>query len=227
MAGILTVEDAVVSILQPIAALANATPRYTGTATAGAATTLTDSGATWPVNMLVAGTIAVTAGVGAGQSRVIASNTATVITTTVAWTTQPDATSAYSITLPNVRAYTLKFASADKFPLARVRDTNLSESRRGFGATFGAGKKWVTHRVEIHLDDFAADEVVRYRAFAALIDAVRAQMRTNQTLGQASGILRFGEDVEVQIQEPSVTDGDDIVHFSAIVTSECLEEIDG
>jgi hypothetical protein len=36
-------------------------------------------------------------GTGAGQIRTIASNTATVITTGSAWTTQPDATSVYSI----------------------------------------------------------------------------------------------------------------------------------
>lgn len=69
----------------------------TGTATAGGASTLTNSGKAWTVNSWTNYQIRIVSGTGAGQIRTIASNTATVITTSAAWTTQPDATSVYSI----------------------------------------------------------------------------------------------------------------------------------
>ncbi|MGL5098108.1 MAG: hypothetical protein ACRDD1_21180, partial [Planctomycetia bacterium] len=68
-----------------------------GTATAGAGSTLTDGAKTWPVNGWTNAQIRITGGTGAGQIRTIASNTATVITVSVAWTTNPDATSVYRI----------------------------------------------------------------------------------------------------------------------------------
>jgi hypothetical protein len=69
----------------------------TGTATAGASTTLTNSGKAWATNQWANYQIKITAGTGAGQIRTIASNTGTVITVSSAWTTNPDATSVYHI----------------------------------------------------------------------------------------------------------------------------------
>lgn len=69
----------------------------TGTATAGGASTLTNSGTAWTTNQWTNYQIRITAGTGIGQVRTIASNTGTVITTSAAWTTQPDATSQYII----------------------------------------------------------------------------------------------------------------------------------
>jgi hypothetical protein len=69
----------------------------TGTATAGAASTLTNSAKTWTVNQWANYQIRITGGTGAGQIRTIASNTATVITVSANWATNPDATSVYSI----------------------------------------------------------------------------------------------------------------------------------
>lgn len=69
----------------------------TGTATAGAASTLTNSGKAWATNMWANYQIRITGGTGKGQIRVIASNTGTVLTVSAAWTVNPDATSVYSI----------------------------------------------------------------------------------------------------------------------------------
>jgi hypothetical protein len=68
-----------------------------GTATAGAATTLTNGAKGWTANQWANYQIKITAGAGAGQIRTIASNTATVITVSAAWTINPDATSQYHI----------------------------------------------------------------------------------------------------------------------------------
>ena len=69
----------------------------TGTATAGGASTLTNSAKTWAVNQWTQSQVRIVSGTGAGQIRTIASNTATVLTTSAAWTTAPDATSVYSL----------------------------------------------------------------------------------------------------------------------------------
>lgn len=69
----------------------------TGTATAGAATTLTNTGKAWAVNMWANYQIRITSGTGKGQIRVVASNTGTVLTVSSAWVINPDATSVYSL----------------------------------------------------------------------------------------------------------------------------------
>lgn len=68
-----------------------------GTATAGAATTLTDASKAWTVNAYANKVVKITGGTGSGQVRTIASNTATVLTVDTAWATNPDATSTYEI----------------------------------------------------------------------------------------------------------------------------------
>jgi hypothetical protein len=69
----------------------------TGTATAGGASTLTNSAKTWTTNQWTNYQVRIVSGTGAGQIRTIASNTGTALTTSAAWTTAPDATSVYSI----------------------------------------------------------------------------------------------------------------------------------
>ena len=69
----------------------------TGTATAGAATTLTNSAKTWATNQWTNYQVRIVSGTGAGQIRTIASNTGTVLTVSASWSTNPDATSVYSI----------------------------------------------------------------------------------------------------------------------------------
>lgn len=68
-----------------------------GTASAGGASTLTDGTKAWPVNGWTNQQVRIKSGTGAGQIRVIASNTSTVLTVSIAWTTAPDATSVYAI----------------------------------------------------------------------------------------------------------------------------------
>jgi hypothetical protein len=69
----------------------------TSTATAGGANTLTDSTQAMTVNAYTGDYIAITGGTGAGQSRQIQSNTATIFTVSVVWGVVPDATSTYIV----------------------------------------------------------------------------------------------------------------------------------
>ncbi len=73
------------------------TTRDYGTATAGAASTLTDGLQNWTADRWVGYKIEITEGTGAGQTRTILSNTADTLTVSQAWTTAPDATSKYRI----------------------------------------------------------------------------------------------------------------------------------
>jgi hypothetical protein len=68
----------------------------TGTAAAGAATTLTNSAKTWTTNQWTNFQVRITGGTGIGQVRTISSNTGTVLAVPT-WTTNPDATSTYVI----------------------------------------------------------------------------------------------------------------------------------
>lgn len=70
---------------------------FTGTATAGAATTLTDSGAAWGTNQLASAVCKITGGTGSGQTKIIKSHTGTVLTFYGNWKTNPDNTSTYAI----------------------------------------------------------------------------------------------------------------------------------
>ena len=70
---------------------------FTGTATAGAATTLTDSGATWGTNQLASAVCKLTGGTGSGQTKIIKSHTGMVLTFYGNWKTNPSTDSTYSI----------------------------------------------------------------------------------------------------------------------------------
>lgn len=72
-------------------------PFAIGVATAGGASTLTNSGKSWTTNQWANFQVRIISGTGVGQVRPIASNTGTVLTTSSAWTTNPDTTSVYEI----------------------------------------------------------------------------------------------------------------------------------
>ena len=68
-----------------------------GAATSGSPSTLADTTKAWTVNAFANRSVVIISGAGAGQTRTVASNTATVITTSAPWATNPDATSTYAI----------------------------------------------------------------------------------------------------------------------------------
>jgi len=81
----------------------DATSRYViagfdaGTATSGAASTLTDSTKSWTTNEWANFAVRIVAGTGIGQVRTISSNTSTALTIIGTWTTNPDSTSVYQL----------------------------------------------------------------------------------------------------------------------------------
>lgn len=82
---------------QLVSTLGAAKSFATGQATAGAASTLTNSSKSWSTNMWANYQVRITGGTGVGQIRTISSNTDTVLTVSAAWTVVPDSTSVYSI----------------------------------------------------------------------------------------------------------------------------------
>lgn len=78
-----------------------------GTASAGASTTLTDSGIGWTADAYIGSYVWVYGGTGIGQIREITDNTTEILTVDRAWDTNPDSTSTYRIlaTNPNTDPY--------------------------------------------------------------------------------------------------------------------------
>ena len=68
----------------------------TGTATSATGTTLVNSAKAWATNQWANSQVRITGGTGAGQIRIITSNTGTTLTVPT-WTITPDATSVYAI----------------------------------------------------------------------------------------------------------------------------------
>jgi len=69
-----------------------------GTAESGSAAALVDTNKAWTVDAWKGWVVEITAGTGAGQKRVISTNSATQLTPETNFTTAPDATSVYKIT---------------------------------------------------------------------------------------------------------------------------------
>jgi hypothetical protein len=72
-------------------------PTSSGTATAGASATITDTSKAFTTNQWVGGTITLTGGTGSGQTRTVSSNTGTVITVSPAWSPIPAAGTTYTV----------------------------------------------------------------------------------------------------------------------------------
>jgi RHS repeat-associated protein len=78
--------------------LSNNSQRPSGTSTGGnTSTTLNDTHQAWMPNQWRGRAVEIISGTGAGQLRVIASNTATALTVSAAWAVTPDATSVYAV----------------------------------------------------------------------------------------------------------------------------------
>ncbi|MBI3994912.1 MAG: hypothetical protein HY349_02920, partial [Nitrospirae bacterium] len=86
--------DAITTMRYPATALWDGD---NGAATAGAATTMTDGAKAWVVNQWTGSMVEIISGTGQGQRRSIVSNTATVLTITPNWTTNPAGGSTYKI----------------------------------------------------------------------------------------------------------------------------------
>lgn len=89
-------------VLSPSVASNDADGSY-GTATGGTSTTLVDTAQSWTADEWSGLTLRITGGTGAGQDRVVGSNTSDTITIDAAgpnWTTTPDSTSRYAILGP-------------------------------------------------------------------------------------------------------------------------------
>ena len=109
-----------------------------GTATAGAASTLTDSTKAWATNRWANYDIRILHGTGRGQTRTIASNTATVITTQSPWDTAPDNTSVYSIQGDSDKLYLVSGGNAAI--LMHNMDSQVATFGRQVGQNWGIAR---------------------------------------------------------------------------------------
>lgn len=89
-----------------------------GTATAGASSTLTDTGKSWQTNEFAGQSLWIYGGTGNGQIRKILSNTATVLTVSAAWDTNPSTDSTYRII----------YTASDPYVSEELRDGDESKT---------------------------------------------------------------------------------------------------
>lgn len=119
----------------------------TGTSTgSNTTTTLNNTGKSWPVNAYTNYQVRITGGTGIGQIRTIASNTATALTVSAAWTVTPDATSVYAVEGNDDFFYLLGNASTAlyKFVVStNTWSTIIPGSARGGAAGAGVTANWV------------------------------------------------------------------------------------
>ncbi len=94
-----------------------------GTATSGAAGTLTNTGASFGTTQFIDDYVLIVSGTGAGQRRRIISHTNTVLTIAPNWTTNPDSTSVYTI-LGYSQTWAQNFQAGRKTILETVFDGN-------------------------------------------------------------------------------------------------------
>lgn len=133
----------------------------TGTASAGGASTITNSAKNWTTNQWANSQVRIVSGTGAGQVRMIASNTATVLTTSAAWTTQPDATSVYSIEGNDDYVYLIGGASATmyRYQISTNTWTTVAPvAARGSVASSGVSFNWIWGATE---SDWTAENSIR------------------------------------------------------------------
>jgi len=113
-----------------------------GTATSGGTHTITDTGKAWTVNALRNRFVAIHTGTGAGQHRVVTSNTATAITVYDPWDTSPDSTSQYVI-------------------LANFEDIYQADVAAGWGLVTKAGDNLYAFKCFLALDAAAFGDIWR------------------------------------------------------------------
>lgn len=117
-----------------------------GTATAGGASTLTDSTQTWTANRWANYAVRILYGTGMGQVLPILSNTSTALTVVKPWATAPDNTSVYEIIGDGDKAYLMMGANAATLiyniedDIATYGRLNDSGAARQGAVTYGSWK---------------------------------------------------------------------------------------
>lgn len=134
------------TIGQLVSTMGSAKSFAVGTASAGAASTLTNASKAWTANMWTNYQLRITGGTGKGQIRAVTSNTSTVLTTATAWTVVPDATSIYSLEGNDDVFFLMgnNSATAYRFSVAANAWTTLAPTAaRAGGMSNGATADWV------------------------------------------------------------------------------------
>lgn len=120
----------------------------TGTSTgSNTSTTLNNTGKNWAANGYANAQVRITGGAGSGQIRTIASNTATALTVSSAWSVTPDATSTYSIEGNDDFLYLLGNAAVTlyRYQISTNTWSTLSPgTARAGAASTGFTANWIT-----------------------------------------------------------------------------------
>ncbi|MEN9405594.1 MAG: hypothetical protein RLY47_553 [Candidatus Parcubacteria bacterium] len=174
-------------------------------ATAFSATTIGDSGETWIPNEFVGRIVEITGDLGAGQTRRVVSNTATVLTVDTAWGTTPDATSDFSIDSERL------FGTSNNVTSVAVDATTyvLGQARRMYvGTSDGSDGGGVNVFSNIGSGSILTD-VIHTQGTVPNDDFGTAWSGSDaddiQALAMTSGTLVFGTQAFIRAQENDVS----------------------
>lgn len=132
----------------------------TGTATSATGTTLVNTAKAWATNQWANSQVRITGGTGAGQIRIITSNTGTTLTVPT-WTITPDATSVYAIEGNDDYIYYIgsNVATTYRYSITSNTWTALSPTAaRAAAPTTGMSGHWVWGSTEA---DWTAENAIK------------------------------------------------------------------
>jgi hypothetical protein len=132
----------------------------TGTATSATGTTLVNSAKAWATNQWANSQVRITGGTGAGQIRIITSNTGTTLTVPT-WTITPDATSVYAIEGNDDYLYYIgsNVATTYRYSITSNTWTTLAPTAaRAAAPTTGMSGHWVWGSTET---DWTAENAIK------------------------------------------------------------------
>jgi hypothetical protein len=144
-----------------------------GTATSGGATTLTDSGLAMSTNQYANYLILIKTGTGAGQTKIISSNNATVFTITTTFSPAPDNTSTYDILEPTSTQgdYVNLIATSSTFNLP-LRECYFEGSAtggiKGFAFLYGAFRYTAKGKLTVTLPQKAGGAKINWTSMTGL-----------------------------------------------------------
>ena len=190
-----------------------------GKATSGGPSTLTDTGQSWATNEWAGFSVEIMFGVGQGQVEIVVSNTATELTITGIWSTNPDPSSEYTLFgLPRSVDYTSY--AATNMPTWQEIAQRADGSQNFFWGQYGGD-------IQGSDRDYIQVDFIRFKiAYRSPVVIPRFRIPLSNFRIFCTGIGReFGSWIDGGGRSNSFDEGDAITNPAFIIESLCRDEL--